>query len=324
MKTTIKAVSAATLCATLGLWAHVTADDVDECTGTCSRMRITNLHYKCNDPGAVCNAADDCKCRDVTDGFWSDCYCLPANVTRECNNGCGGGWVVKNTANKAFEPGDEIKFEFVAADLNYLISFDFGDIGEDGFLERSDRLDDDPGAIRGGFSILIGEDLGGVARATMRSADFIVNCPLPIFESQSFDNAVRSDGRNEEVTGFYNFETNEFSWDRHLTLHLKSTLFTDGVDLKVRPDMTPLRDGYHHLHVSTYVTRPDYLACGVSDVANPMGVLDFRDISMFLSAYTEEAEMADIAEPFGTVDERDMNTFIKDFRSGCPHPVEPQ
>lgn len=320
MRNSVKYVSAAALFVATGLAVHVSADDVEQCEGAnCADTVINNLNHRCDSPGAACGSEDDCVCKDVNGGIWSDCYCLKSDVTRECTNGCGGGWVVKNTKSVAFEPGAVIDFGFVESGRNFLMSFDFGDVDDDGVLRRFDVLEDDPRAIAGSFSVEIGERVGSYATATMTSADFRVDCPLPIFRNQSFDNAVRSDGRNTEITGLYNFETGELHWDNALTLSLESTLFTQGVDLKVRPTITPLDDeGNFFLHVSTYVTRPGYLRCSHADVAEPLGVLDFDDISMFLDAYAKQAVLADLAEPFGVVDERDMNTFIKEFTHGCP------
>ncbi len=300
------------------------ADNNTECAGSnCAQTRINNLNYTCDSAGAACGSAGDCVCKNVNGGIWSDCYCLKPSVTRECTNGCGGGWVVKRVAGKVFEAGSVVEFKFVADSSNFLMWFDFGDVAEDGTLERADILRDDPDALQGSFAILIGGERGDrFAPIYMKSMKFEANCPLPIFGRQSLDNVVLSDGRSGDVAGFLDRETGELRWESSLVVRVNSTLFRDGIDMEIKPKLAPINadEGTYALHLSSYVTRPSSLTCGPADVAAPFEQLTFDDIKMFMESFGEGDKSADIAAPYGTLDERDMMEFVEMFSEGCVTP----
>lgn len=48
------------------------------------------------------------------------------------------------------------------------------------------------------------------------------------------------------------------------------------------------------------------------------GVLNFFDVSVFLSAFNDEQPTADLAEPFGSFDFFDVAAFLSSFNQGCP------
>lgn len=58
--------------------------------------------------------------------------------------------------------------------------------------------------------------------------------------------------------------------------------------------------------------------CNAADIAQPLGVLDLRDISAFNTAFTAGDLSVDIAEEFGVLDLNDINAFINAFVAGCP------
>lgn len=56
----------------------------------------------------------------------------------------------------------------------------------------------------------------------------------------------------------------------------------------------------------------------VADLAEPFGVLDFSDVSAFLSAFSQELGEADLVEPFNVWNFSDVVAFLNSFGSGCP------
>lgn len=54
------------------------------------------------------------------------------------------------------------------------------------------------------------------------------------------------------------------------------------------------------------------------DFASPYGVLNFFDVSAFISAYNLGDSRADLAAPFGTFNFFDISTFIAAYNAGCP------
>ncbi len=58
--------------------------------------------------------------------------------------------------------------------------------------------------------------------------------------------------------------------------------------------------------------------CGPADIAEPFGVLDLADVSLFALGFQIQDPAADIAEPFGVWDLGDIAAFVDAFLSGCP------
>ena len=58
--------------------------------------------------------------------------------------------------------------------------------------------------------------------------------------------------------------------------------------------------------------------CSPADLAEPFGVLNFFDVSAFITAYNAQDLVADLAEPFGTFNFFDVSTFITIYNQGCP------
>ncbi|MFI4898747.1 MAG: M12 family metallo-peptidase [Phycisphaerales bacterium JB059] len=57
--------------------------------------------------------------------------------------------------------------------------------------------------------------------------------------------------------------------------------------------------------------------CGVADLAPPIGVLDFSDVTAFLGAFGAMDAPADLAAPFGVFDFSDVSAFLVSFGAGC-------
>jgi hypothetical protein len=55
-----------------------------------------------------------------------------------------------------------------------------------------------------------------------------------------------------------------------------------------------------------------------ADLAEPFGVLNFFDVSTFLTAYNAQDDAADLAAPFGVWNFFDVSTFLAAFNAGCP------
>ncbi len=55
-----------------------------------------------------------------------------------------------------------------------------------------------------------------------------------------------------------------------------------------------------------------------ADLAEPFGVLNFFDVSTFLTAYNAQDAAADLAAPFGVWNFFDVSTFLAAFNAGCP------
>jgi hypothetical protein len=58
-------------------------------------------------------------------------------------------------------------------------------------------------------------------------------------------------------------------------------------------------------------------AC-VADVAEPIGVLNFFDVSGFIAAFNAQEASADLAAPFGAWNFFDVSAFIAAYNAGCP------
>lgn len=59
-------------------------------------------------------------------------------------------------------------------------------------------------------------------------------------------------------------------------------------------------------------------ACGVADLAEPFGALDFADVLAFLTAFGAMDPAADLAPPLGAFDFADVLAFLTAFGDGCP------
>ena len=58
--------------------------------------------------------------------------------------------------------------------------------------------------------------------------------------------------------------------------------------------------------------------CGVADLAEPFGTLDFADVLAFLTAFGTMDPAADLAPPLGAFDFADVLAFLSSFGAGCP------
>ncbi|MEM9372919.1 MAG: GC-type dockerin domain-anchored protein [Planctomycetota bacterium] len=56
----------------------------------------------------------------------------------------------------------------------------------------------------------------------------------------------------------------------------------------------------------------------VADFAEPLGVLNFFDVSAFIGAYNAMDPAADLAEPFGAFNFFDVAAYIAAYNAGCP------
>ncbi|MFK7883671.1 MAG: GC-type dockerin domain-anchored protein [Phycisphaerales bacterium] len=55
-----------------------------------------------------------------------------------------------------------------------------------------------------------------------------------------------------------------------------------------------------------------------ADLAAPFGVLNFFDVSAFITAYNAQDPAADVAAPFGTFNFFDVSEYINQYNQGCP------
>lgn len=63
---------------------------------------------------------------------------------------------------------------------------------------------------------------------------------------------------------------------------------------------------------------PSASACSVADMAEPLGVLNFFDVSEFLSLYNSQDGAADLAAPAGVFNFFDVSAFLNAYNAGCP------
>jgi hypothetical protein len=142
-------------------------------TGTCRRKWHTNIHYSCVSPGAACGTG--CVCRDITNGFWSDCRCIPAGVMSN-PGGCGGKgrWWVKKTGPLAVVPPPSttptaVTFEIEPRPDNVLTTYRDVDITPDGFVESTVALEGADSVI-GSFTVEI-QGNPGTGKMPVRMTD---------------------------------------------------------------------------------------------------------------------------------------------------------
>ncbi len=60
------------------------------------------------------------------------------------------------------------------------------------------------------------------------------------------------------------------------------------------------------------------VGCNEADLAEPLGALDFSDITAFLTAFSSMEPAADLATPIGVFDFSDVVAFLEAFGAGCP------
>ncbi len=80
----------------------------------------------------------------------------------------------------------------------------------------------------------------------------------------------------------------------------------------------PRDDTFGNASGAVYVIDTANPECSIADVSSWFGVLDFDDISAFLTAFAGEDPVADLASPFGVFDFSDVVAFLSAFAAGCP------
>lgn len=96
----------------------------------------------------------------------------------------------------------------------------------------------------------------------------------------------------------------------------RSVVISD-IDENGSPDIVVAEFGSRTL--SLLLNRCDAnVACGPADFANPLGLLDFTDVSAFLGAFAVRDPSSDLAEPFAQWDLADVQAFLSAFGAGCP------
>ena len=55
----------------------------------------------------------------------------------------------------------------------------------------------------------------------------------------------------------------------------------------------------------------------IADIAEPFGVLDLSDVTVFVDAFLNHDPLADLAEPIGLFDLADLNAFVVGFLNNC-------
>ena len=58
--------------------------------------------------------------------------------------------------------------------------------------------------------------------------------------------------------------------------------------------------------------------CTDADLAEPFGVLDLADITVFIGAFNAQDPIADLVPPAGVWDLADLSAFVASFIDGCP------
>ena len=60
------------------------------------------------------------------------------------------------------------------------------------------------------------------------------------------------------------------------------------------------------------------LPCSLADVAEPFGVINFFDLSAYITLFNAQDPAADLAGPFGTLNFFDVAAYVDLFNQGCP------
>lgn len=64
--------------------------------------------------------------------------------------------------------------------------------------------------------------------------------------------------------------------------------------------------------------NPEWVGCSAADLAEPLGELNFFDVSAFLSAYGSGLPAADLADPTGVFNFFDVSAYLGLYGAGCP------
>ena len=65
-------------------------------------------------------------------------------------------------------------------------------------------------------------------------------------------------------------------------------------------------------------TDPGPSGCSAADLAEPFGVLNFFDLSTYLTLYNQGNPAADLAAPFGVLNFFDLSQYLSVYNAGCP------
>jgi hypothetical protein len=69
--------------------------------------------------------------------------------------------------------------------------------------------------------------------------------------------------------------------------------------------------------VSLFVSQAS-AACSAADLAEPLGVLNFFDVSAYLALFNAQDPAADLAAPAGVINFFDLSAYLDAFSAGCP------
>ncbi len=72
------------------------------------------------------------------------------------------------------------------------------------------------------------------------------------------------------------------------------------------------------LEISSVTLIPSAGACNAADLDEPLGTLDFSDVTAFLAAFGAMEPQADLSFPAGVFDFSDVVAFLEAFAAGCP------
>jgi len=84
------------------------------------------------------------------------------------------------------------------------------------------------------------------------------------------------------------------------------------------PDVAAVHDASNDLYVFLNTCIHFSCGCNPADLAEPCGVLNFFDVTAFLSAFNNQEPVADLAAPFGVFNFFDVSAFLTSFVNGCP------
>ncbi len=100
------------------------------------------------------------------------------------------------------------------------------------------------------------------------------------------------------------------------------TMYNFWFDADAAPEMGDVTLGLFRpgspADISISLPAPSGAGCNDADIAEPLGTLDFSDVSAFLLAFSTNDPAADLAVPFGTFDFSDVAAFLGAFGAGCP------
>lgn len=84
------------------------------------------------------------------------------------------------------------------------------------------------------------------------------------------------------------------------------------------PDVAAVYEVSNFLHIYLNACPATSCGCNPADLAEPCGVLNFFDVSAYLTAFNNQDPSADLAAPFGTFNFFDISAFLAAFNNGCP------